>query len=260
MKVATWNVNSIRARFEHMMSWLEKTQPDVVLLQELKCLAEQFPYDELGMLGYRCAVNGQKTYNGVAILVRGEEPKNIVVGFDDDVEDTHARAIAATAFGVRFMSLYAPNGQEVGAPAYDYKLAWFGRLRAYLDRRHQPSEPLVLGGDWNVAPEDRDVHDPAEWAGQILCSEAERAALRDLRGFGLVDLFRRHHDEPGLYSWWDYRALGFAKNRGLRIDTLFVTETVAARCVACAIDREARKGSKPSDHAPVVATIEGTGL
>ncbi len=251
MKIATWNLNSIRARQERLQDWLKAHSPDVLLLQELKCEEDCFPLAELREAGYFAAVNGQKTYNGVAIVSR-EEPRDVLRGLDDGVEDPQARVIAATVNGVRVVSLYAPNGQAVGSPAYLYKLNWYERLRHYLDRRHRPDEPLVLGADWNVAPEPIDVYDPVAWEGQTLFTLPERDAVKTLCAFGLVDSFRQHHSEQK-FSWWDYRMLGFPKNRGLRIDYLLATRPMAERCEASEIDREARKGKQPSDHAPVWA-------
>ena len=255
MRIASWNVNSIRARLDRLVDYLAARRPDVLCLQETKCRDEQFPYAAIEGAGYRAAHHGQPTYNGVAILARHpiEDPQP---GLQDDADDPQARAIAATVGGVRVVCVYAPNGQAVGADAYAYKLAWYGRLRRYLDRRHAPAEPLVLTGDFNVAPEERDVHDPAGWAGGVLVSAPERAALRDLCDFGLVDTFRQHHQEGGRYSWWDYRSLAFPRNAGLRIDHLLATPPLAARCTAADIDREARKGRQPSDHAPVWAEFD----
>ncbi len=255
MRIASWNVNSIRARLDRLVGYLAARQPDVLCLQETKCRDAQFPYAALAAAGYRAVHHGQKTYNGVAILARQpiEDPQS---GMQDGVADPQSRVIAATVTGVRVISVYVPNGQRVGADAYVYKLEWYGRLRRYLDSRHVPAERLVLTGDFNVAPEERDVDDPAGWEGSVLVSEPERRALRELCGFGLVDTFRQHHQEAGRYSWWDYRNLAFPRNAGLRIDHVFATRPLAARCTAADIDREARKGKQPSDHAPVWAEFD----
>jgi len=255
MKIATWNVNSIRARQERFLSWLGTAAPDVVLLQELKCQEKEFPFEPIQALGYHAVIHGQKTYNGVAIVSRSE-PQDVERGLNDGAEDPQARVIAATCDGIRVVSVYAPNGQSVDSPAYVQKLEWYGRLRRYLDRRHTPRDALVLGGDWNVAPEDIDVYDPAAWEGQTLFSAPEKAALKALVDFGLVDTFRRLHPDVQKFSWWDYRMLAFPKNRGVRIDHLYATEPLAATCVANDVDREARKGKQPSDHAPVWAQFE----
>ncbi len=250
MKIATWNVNSVRARQERLLAWLKKAQPDVLCLQELKCVDDDFPMEAVRELGYHASVHGQKTYNGVAILAK-EEPKDVVKGLSDGVDDSHARLIAATVGGIRVVSAYAPNGQSVDSPQYQYKLEWYGRLRRYLDTRHKPDEPLVLGGDWNVAPEDIDTYDPKLWEGQTLFTLKERDALQRLGAFGLSDAFRRLHPGVQKFTWWDYRMLGFPKNLGLRIDHLYVTAPVAERLTVVDVDREERKGKQPSDHAPV---------
>ena len=255
MRITSWNVNSIRARLDRLVDYLATRQPDVLCLQETKCQDAQFPYAALTAAGYHAVHHGQRTYNGVAILAR-QPIADPQLGLQDGVDDPQARLIAATVNGVRVISVYAPNGQQVGADAYAYKLAWYDRLRRYLDGHHAPAEWLVLTGDFNVAPEERDVHDPAGWQGSVLVSEPERQALRDLRAFGLVDTFRQHHQEAGRYSWWDYRNLAFPRNAGLRIDHVFATQTFAARCTAADIDREARKGQQPSDHAPVWAEFD----
>jgi len=255
MKVASWNVNSIRARHDRLVAWTAEHRPDVLCLQEIKVENDQFPRESLEAQGYRWALWGQRTYNGVAIAARSEL-RDVVVGFGDEPGDAEARAIAATVDGVRIASVYIPNGQAVGSDKFAYKLAWLARLRAWLDRAVDPGQPFLLCGDFNVAPEDRDVHDPAAWAGKIHCSEPERAALRQVLGWGLVDVFRRHHEEGDHYSWWDYRGVSFFKNRGLRIDHIFASASMAARSRGCEIDREARKGQNASDHAPVYATFD----
>jgi exodeoxyribonuclease-3 len=205
--------------------------------------------------GYQVAVWGQRSYNGVAILSR-VALDDVVFGFGDGVEDPQARFVAATIGGVRIASCYVPNGEAVGSDKYAYKLAWYQRLRGWLERTADPARPLILCGDYNVAPEDRDVHDPAAWAGQIHCSEPERAALRNVVDWGLVDTFRRHHAEAGRYSWWDYRGVSFFKDRGLRIDHIYATAALAERCTASTIDRDARKGQNASDHAPVMSSFD----
>ncbi len=253
-KVATWNVNSVNARLDRLLGFLARESPDVVLLQELKCEETKFPLEAVRNAGYHAAISGQKTYNGVAILAR-KPPSEVVVGFaDGGLEE--ARYIAGTVDGNRVASAYIPNGQAVGAEKYHYKLQWLERLRKRLDKTTSPSTPFILGGDFNVAPEDRDVHDPKAWAGQILCSEPERLALKKIFDFGLQDTFRKHHSEGSLFSWWDYRRLGFPKNHGLRIDFLLATSPLYDRCSSARIDRDERKGSGPSDHAPVIAEFK----
>lgn len=255
MKIATWNVNSVTMRQARVVEFLKRESPDFLCLQELKCLDEKFPKDVFEGLGYHCATFGQKTYNGVAILSR-EKPTEVVRGFCDEEDDPAARMIEGTFSKLSLLCLYVPNGQQVGSPAYEYKLRWLNRLRSYLDRRHKSSSPVVLVGDFNVAPDDRDVHDPAAWRDQILFSEPEKAALKKVTDFGLSDTFRMLHSEGGHYSWWDYRALGFPMNKGLRIDLIYASTPLIKKCIAARIDRNERKGEKPSDHAPVIAEFK----
>lgn len=259
MKIASWNVNSVRVRIPQLQAVLARLEPDVLCLQETKCQDDQFPRQPLAEAGYSAEVFGQKTYNGVAILTRnGTDVQDVIRGLDDDADDAQARVIGATVNGVRVYSIYAPNGQVVGAPAYDYKLTWYERLVRLLQDRHRPTEPLAVCGDFNVAPEDRDVYDPVAWAGSVLVSQPERAALSALCAYGLVDTFRQLHEEDGRYSWWDYRQLAFPRNQGLRIDHVLASRPLAARLQAADIDREARKGKQPSDHAPVWAAFADT--
>ncbi|ATB32074.1 exodeoxyribonuclease III [Melittangium boletus] len=255
MKIAAWNVNSVRARLDRLVDWLKSAQPDVVCLQELKCVDADFPREAILAAGYHAAVHGQKTYNGVAILAK-TEPTDVVVGLSDGVDDTHARVISATVDGVRVISVYAPNGQEVESDAYKYKLEFYARLRRYLDARHKPGEPLALCGDWNVAPEPIDVWDVAVWEGQTLFTLKERAAWKTLCDFGLTDTFRAMHPDVKKFSWWDYRMLQFQKNQGVRIDHVLTSAPLTQRLVAADVDREARKGKQPSDHAPVWAEFK----
>jgi exodeoxyribonuclease-3 len=258
MKLATWNVNSIRARVDRVVAWLADKRPDVLCMQEIKVEEEQFPREAFAAAGYSLVLHCQKTYNGVAIASRAPAT-DVVRGLDDGIEDAQARLITATVEGVRIASVYVPNGQVVGSDKYEYKLQWMERLRAWLGKhgdRSAAAQPLALCGDFNVAPEEKDVHDPPAWANETLFHIDARKALERVRAWGLVDLLRLHHPEPGLYSWWDYRMLGFAKNRGLRIDHIFGSEPLARRCSDCFIDREARKGKAPSDHAPVIALID----
>ena len=254
MRVVSWNINSLRKRQERLLNWLTSTQPDVVCLQETKCTDEQFPALDLKAAGYEAAFHGQKSYNGVAILSK-IEPKEVRRALCDEEEDPQARVIAATIGGVRVYSIYAPNGQAVGSPAYDYKMRWYDRLRNCL-QRESSDQQLVVCGDFNVAPRDEDIYDPDLWRGAIMCSEGERKAFDDLCAIGLVDTLRLHHPETGLFSWWDYRMLSFPKNRGLRIDAILASKSLASRCRAAGIEREMRKGKEPSDHAPVWAAFE----
>ncbi len=252
MKIASWNINSLRKRQERLLAWLADTKPDIVCLQETKCTDEQFPAAALREAGYAAVFHGQKSYNGVAILAK-EEPRAVRMGFCDEIEDEQARVIAADVGPVRVISIYAPNGQAVGAPAYAYKLAWYARLTKCLRKKEPAIERTLVCGDFNVAPNDEDVHDPALWRGAIMCSAEERAAFRALGEAGLADTLRLHHPEPGIFSWWDYRMLSFPKGRGLRIDAILAGRALAAQCTDAGVDREMRKGKEPSDHAPVWA-------
>jgi exodeoxyribonuclease-3 len=255
MKVATWNVNSIRSRLERVLAWLGRTGPDIVCLQELKATEEAFPFEPIREAGYHAAVFGQKTYNGVAILSR-KEPERILRGVADDVSDPQARLITAKIDDIHVINAYVPNGQSVGSDKYAYKLEWMRRLHQYLNRGFAASAPILLCGDFNVARDDLDVANPGRWANTVLCDADTRMVLQEVCGHGLVDVFRRHHPEGSLYSWWDYRRLGFPKNDGLRIDYIFASESLAKRCTGAKIDRDERKGTRPSDHAPVIAQFE----
>jgi len=254
VKLATWNINSIRARNDRVFAWLEREQPDVLCLQETKVEDEGFPADAFRKAGYEVAIHGQRSYNGVAIASR-RPLEDVTRGFGDGQDDSEARVISARVAGLRVVCIYVPNGQELASDKYAYKLAWFDRLRLYLERTAQPSDAVLVCGDMNVTPDDRDVWSPEKWKDQIHCSAPERAALAAVLGFGLVDLFRLHHGDAKVYSWWDYRGVSFFKDQGLRIDHIFATQSVAARCTACTIDRSARKGQDASDHAPVIATL-----
>jgi len=251
VKIAAWNVNSLKVRLPHLSDWLAQTAPDIVCLQELKLEDAKFPRAELEALGYQSVCSGQKTYNGVAILSRTplSDVSTGMPGFADD----HKRVIAATAAGVRVVCVYCPNGQAVGSDKYAYKLRWFAALKDYLAEEMARHPLLAVAGDFNVAPEDRDVHDPKAWEGQILVSESERAALQALAALGLKDSFRLFEQPEKSFSWWDYRMMGFRRNAGLRIDHVLVTTALAQRCVASSIDKAPRKLERPSDHAPVIA-------
>ena len=255
MILAAWNVNSLNVRLPRLLDWLAAQKPDVLCLQETKLEDPKFPAMEIAAAGYASHFSGQKTYNGVAILVREGLPVTDVAIGIDGYADEQKRVIAATVDGIRVVGVYVPNGQAVDSDKYRYKLAWLaalaGMLRAELARH--PS--LAVMGDFNVAPEDRDVHDPALWAGQVLCSAPERAAFRALLAVGLVDSFRLFDQPEKTFSWWDYRQLAFPKNRGLRIDHVLLSAPLAQRCRASRIDRNARKGEKPSDHAPVFVEL-----
>lgn len=255
IKLATWNVNSVRMRLERLLGWLAREQPDVVCLQELKVTDEDFPRAEFEAAGWKMAVHGQKTYNGVAILSRAPLDE-VTTGMNDGVDDPEARLISAGTAGLRVVSVYVPNGKTVGSDKWAYKQSWLERLRRYLDRTCDPSQPMVLCGDFNVAPEDRDVARVDEWKGTVLCHEEARAGWREIIAWGLVDTIRLHHTGEGPFSWWDYRMLGFPKNNGLRIDHILASRPLAARCTAAWVVRDERKGKLPSDHAPVVVVFE----
>lgn len=259
MKIATWNVNSLRVRLPHVLDWLKTAQPDVLVLQEIKLINELFPHDALREAGYECTVSGQPTYNGVAVLARQSMSapmsalmSNVVTdipGFDDP----QRRVLAVTIDDVRVVNLYVVNGEAVGSEKYAYKLAWLDALAAWLEEESTRHPKLVVLGDFNIAPDDRDVFDPAKWEGKILCSEPERAALARLHELGLVDVFRQFEQEEKTFSWWDYRMNGFKRNLGLRIDLILASQSMAAQCRASYVDPTPRGWDRPSDHAPVVA-------
>ena len=253
MKLATWNVNSIKVRLPQLLEWLVATQPDVVCLQELKTEEAGFPRDALEQAGYTCAVHGQKTYNGVAILSR-LPLRDVVTGIPGFADD-HRRVIAAGVGDLRVISVYCPNGQAVGSEKYAYKLRWFAALRDYLERELGAHPRLAVAGDFNVAPEDRDVHDPKAWEGQVLASEPERAAWRELLALGFKDSFRLFEQPDKTFSWWDYRMMAFRRNAGLRIDHVLLSEALARTCTAAYVDKAPRKLERPSDHAPVLAEL-----
>ena len=253
MKIATWNVNSLRVRMPHLLDWLQANRPDAMCLQETKCEDASFPADELRAAGYHALHHGQRTYNGVAILSR--EPGFEVRRGIPDFEDTQSRILAADVGGIRLVSAYVPNGQAVGSEKFEYKLRWFEALRAWLARELAEGVPIAVLGDFNVAPEDRDVHDPLLWQGKVHVSEPERSALRALVDLGFTDAFRLHTPDAGAFTWWDYRLNAFKRRMGLRIDHVLLAPALAARCTACTIDTAPRQLERPSDHAPVVCEL-----
>jgi exodeoxyribonuclease-3 len=254
LSVATWNVNSLRVRLGQLEQWLAAQPVDVLGLQETKLPDADFPRAELERLRLTGAWHGQRTYNGVALLARApiEDVTRGIPGLDDP----QARVIAGTVRGVRIVDVYVPNGERVGSGKYAYKLDWLARLREYLRAEAGRHASLAVIGDFNVAPEDRDVHDPKAWEGQVHVSEPERAALRALVGDGFTDVFRRFEQPDRSFSWWDYRAGAFRRDAGLRIDLVLASPALAARCRACRIDRAPRGWDRPSDHTPVVATFD----
>jgi exodeoxyribonuclease-3 len=255
MRLATWNVNSLKIRLPHLIAWLGEQAPDVVCLQELKLDDERFPHAEIEAAGYRAAAFGQKTYNGVAILSR--HPIEDVQFGMPSFGDEQRRLVAATIAGLRIACAYVPNGQSLQSDKYRYKLDWLAASCDWLRNELALHPRLVFAGDLNIAPEDRDVHDPALWQGQVLVSEPERQAFHDWLALGLQDSFRLFEQPEKSFSWWDYRQLGFQKNHGLRIDHILLSAALAAKCAACRIDRAERKKPQPSDHAPVIADLRG---
>lgn len=254
MKIASWNVNSIRQRLGHVKDWLAAEQPDVLALQEIKVVTEGFPAGEFEALGYHCAVDGQKAYNGVALLSR-LPPAEVACGLPN-FEDEQKRVLAASYADLRLFNLYVPNGQSVGSDKYAYKLKWLEALTAWLREELARFPRLALLGDYNIAPEARDVHDPKAWEGQVLFSEAERAAFRSLLELGLKDAFRLFDQPDKTFTWWDYRMMAFRRNMGLRIDHILLSDELAGNCTACSVDKGPRKAERPSDHAPVIAELK----
>ena len=251
MRIATWNVNSLKVRLPHLLDWLETNPVEVVCLQETKTEDKNYPQAELEAAGYQSVFSGQKTYNGVAILSRSAASE-VQYGIPD-FDDEQKRVIAATIDGVRIVCVYIPNGQEVGSEKYEYKLRWLKALTAWLKEELAKYPKLALLGDYNIAPEDRDCYDPVAWKGNVLVSEAERNAFKALVALGLRDAFREHEQGDKLYSWWDYRMMAFRRNMGLRIDHILVSE--ALQCSTCIIDKAPRKLERPSDHTIVEAEI-----
>jgi len=253
MKIASWNVNSLKVRLPHLRDWLASALPDVVALQETKTEDAKFPADEIAALGYQCVFSGQKTYNGVALLAR-ETPRDIVTDIPG-LDDPQRRILLGTVGNVRVANLYVVNGQEVGSEKYQYKLRWLAKVREFLAAEMQKHPNLVVLGDFNIAPDDRDVHDPAAWHEQILCSTPERSALKSILDVGLHDSFRLFEPNGGHFSWWDYRQGAFRRNLGLRIDLILASEALRARCRASTIDRTPRTWERASDHTPVLLEL-----
>jgi exodeoxyribonuclease-3 len=255
MKIASWNVNSLKVRLPHVLDWLARVQPDALCLQELKLEDKNFPADALQEAGYYSVSSGQKTYNGVAILSR-TPPQAVSYGIPE-FADEQKRVISATVGGVRLVCAYFPNGQSLESDKYQYKLKWLTALTAWLRNELTKHPQLALLGDYNIAPEDRDVHDPKAWEGQNLVSEPERAAYRELVALGLTDSFRMFEQAPGSFTWWDYRMNAFRRKLGLRIDIILLSSALAKKCTASSVDIEPRKLERPSDHAPVLAELSG---
>ena len=251
MKIATWNVNSLKVRLPHVLDWLAASDTDILCLQETKTTDENFPVDELSAAGYQVVYSGQKTYNGVAII--SKELATDIVTDIPGLDDPQRRIQCATIGGIRVLDLYVVNGQEVGSEKYAHKLYWLEQVAAFINAQLQQHERFVVVGDFNIAPEDRDVYDPEAWHERILCSTPERQALQEIIDLGLVDTFRLFDQPEKSYSWWDYRAAAFRRNMGLRIDLILASQSLSRNCTACQIDREPRSLERPSDHAPVIA-------
>jgi exodeoxyribonuclease-3 len=258
MKIATWNVNSLKVRLPQVLDWLGENPVDALCLQELKLADEFFPLDAFTEIGYQAVWAGQKTYNGVAIIAKaqcGDVQRNIPA-FDDHQRRIIAATLQCDDGPVRIISAYCPNGQAVGSDKYAYKLEWFAALREWLAGEMERHPRLAILGDYNVAPADADVYDPAKWEGDVLVSEPERQAFNALLDLGLTDAFRLFPQEEKSYSWWDYRRFAFRRNAGLRIDHILLSEALAPLCSGCAIDKGPRANEQPSDHAPVIATLD----
>ena len=251
MKISTWNVNSLKVRLEHVCNWAEDSHPDVICLQETKTVDENFPVDALNERGFNVSYSGQKTYNGVAILANSkiEDAAMGILGY----EDPQRRVISATIGGVRVINVYVPNGQAVGSEKYQYKLNWFEHLLPFVQQQMAKYSKLAIVGDFNIAPTDEDVHDPEQWRDKILCSEPEREQFQNLINLGLSDAFRLFDQPQRSFSWWDYRAAGFRRDLGLRIDHILVSDELRDACTMCVIDKEPRRWERPSDHTPVIA-------
>jgi exodeoxyribonuclease-3 len=254
VKIASWNVNSLRVRLPHVLDWLASAQPDVLAIQETKTKDPDFPRDTFAAAGYQVAFAGQPTYNGVAIVAR--QPISATITSLDAFDDDQRRVLGATIGPVRVLNLYVPNGQSVESDKYQYKLRWLGALQAHLRRELKEHAHCVVLGDFNIAPEDRDVHDPDQWRGKVLCSDLERAALDNILKLGFVDTFRLFEEGDSQFSWWDYRAAAFRRNLGLRIDLVLASKSLAFSCTAAAIDVAPRRLERPSDHTPVYAEFD----
>ncbi len=257
-KIATWNINSLRVRLPHVLQWLASEEPDVLALQELKMPTEAFPLEEIRKAGYDAIINGQKTYNGVAILCKGmgrHVPNDIVTDIPI-LEDPQRRVLAVTIDGVRILNLYVPNGESIHSEKYQYKLKWLTHFNAYLQTELKQHSNVIILGDFNIAPENNDVHDPNSLEGQVLFSEPERMEFQSLLKLGFTDCFRLHEQQEKVYSWWDYRLNAFKRNIGLRIDHILASTALAKQCRQCSIDKMPRSWERPSDHAPVVAKFE----
>lgn len=253
-KIASWNVNSLKVRLPHVLTWLENNKPDVLALQETKSIDENFPVDAIKEAGYHVSYSGQKTYNGVATICKS--PIETIATSLPDYDDEQRRVMAVNTADITVLNLYVPNGSEVGSDKYRYKLEWFSKLHPFVEQLNKNNEHLIILGDFNIAPEDQDVHDPKAWQGSVLVSQPERDEFYKLLNHGLSDCFRLFEQEEKSYSWWDYRAAAFRRNRGLRIDHILASKALSKSCRACYIDKDPRKLERPSDHTPVVAEFD----
>lgn len=253
-KIATWNVNSLKVRLPHVLQWLETEKPDVLALQETKSIDENFPLDAINEAGYEVSFIGQKTYNGVATICKS--PIETIATALPDYDDIQKRVLAVNTNNVTVLNLYVPNGSEVGSEKFQYKLKWFSKLHPFIEELQAKNERVIILGDFNIAPEDRDVHAPEEWEGCNLVSQPERDELQNIISKGFSDCFRLFDQAEKSFSWWDYRAAGFRRDRGLRIDLILASNSLSKSCRACYIDKEPRKLERPSDHTPVVAEFE----
>lgn len=251
MKIASWNVNSLRVRLPQVLEWLKENPIDILAIQETKTQDPDFPLEEIEAAGYKVAFSGQKTYNGVAILAK-TTPKEIITDIKD-LDDPQRRILAVTIKGVRVINLYVVNGSEVGSEKFEYKLNWLEKVTAFIQQELKKHNKLIVLGDFNIAPDDRDVHDPESWQGKILCSNEEREAYQNILSLGLIDTFRQFDQEDKTFSWWDYRGGGFRRNHGLRIDLILASEALSKKCKSSIIDKTPRAWERPSDHTPVVA-------
>ena len=251
LKIASWNVNSLNVRLPHVLAWCDVTRPDILALQETKLTDDRFPADELLEAGYHSVYSGQKTYNGVAILSR--EPATDIVTDIDGLDDPQRRILGATIGDVRILDLYVVNGSEVGSEKFAYKMHWLEQVTKWIAAEMQRHDRLIVLGDFNIAPDDRDVHDPESWNGKILCSPQEREALQKILDLGFSDTFRQFEQEEKIWSWWDYRMAAFRRNMGLRIDLVLASAALAKVCSAAYVDKEPRRQERPSDHAPAIA-------
>lgn len=253
-KIATWNVNSLKVRLPHVLNWLDSEEPDILALQETKTIDENFPVEEIKEAGYQVSFIGQKTYNGVATISKSSI--ETLATEIPDYDDEQRRVLAIKHSDVVVLNLYIPNGSEVDSDKYHYKLKWFSKLHPFISKLKTEHDHLIILGDFNIAPEDRDVHDPEAWQGSVLVSPAERDEFNKLLSYGMKDCFRLFDQEEKSFSWWDYRAAAFRRGRGLRIDHILASELLSKSCTACYIDKEPRKLERPSDHTPVVAEFE----